>query len=194
MILTYEVADVSPKETQQAWIQFKHITFRICWQSFLETLWNSRINFFCCYRKCPLGPWTVDRCGDDRIVLVCVFQFCEESSFKPYPVVTIPRVLTPQVLVGGWEPRTFRRKRRSELRLLFMTRSVTCDPLPHSGVGTQLNKFTTWFSYLNWLVLWKFCLCFPILGISSSQLTNSYFSEGWLNRHPDPTSWNAMGK
>ena len=39
----------------------------------------------------------------------------------------------------------------------------------------------------NWLVVWlASCFIFPlILGMSSSQLTNSYFSEGWPNHQPD---------
>ena len=37
-----------------------------------------------------------------------------------------------------------------------------------------------------WLVVWLPFFIFPeILGISSSQLTNSYFSEGWPNHQPD---------
>ena len=37
-----------------------------------------------------------------------------------------------------------------------------------------------------WLVVWLPFFMFPeILGISSSQLTNSYFSEGWPNHQPD---------
>ena len=36
-----------------------------------------------------------------------------------------------------------------------------------------------------WLVVWNMAfMTFHILGISSSQLTNSYFSEGWLNHQP----------
>ena len=36
-----------------------------------------------------------------------------------------------------------------------------------------------------WLVVWLPCFIFPeILGISSSQLTNSYFSEGFFNHQP----------
>ena len=36
-----------------------------------------------------------------------------------------------------------------------------------------------------WLVLWSINFIFPfILGISSSQLTNSYFSVGWPNHQP----------
>ena len=39
--------------------------------------------------------------------------------------------------------------------------------------------------YLIWLVVWKINFIFPlILGMSSSQLTNSYFSEGWPNHQP----------
>ena len=37
----------------------------------------------------------------------------------------------------------------------------------------------------NWLVVWNINFIFPlILGMSSSQLTNSYFSEGWPNHQP----------
>ena len=37
-----------------------------------------------------------------------------------------------------------------------------------------------------WLVVWNINFIFPeILGISSSHLTNSYFSEGWPNHQPD---------
>ena len=33
--------------------------------------------------------------------------------------------------------------------------------------------------YMDWLVVWNMAFIFPIiLGISSSQVTNSYFSEG----------------
>ena len=37
----------------------------------------------------------------------------------------------------------------------------------------------------TWLLVWNHgILCFHILGMSSSQLTKSYFSEGWLNHQP----------
>ena len=36
------------------------------------------------------------------------------------------------------------------------------------------------YCYINWLVVWNMTFIFPlILGMSSSQLTNSYFSEGF---------------
>ena len=38
----------------------------------------------------------------------------------------------------------------------------------------------------NWLVVWnKNVMTFYILGMLSSQLTNSYFSERWLNHQSD---------
>ena len=40
-------------------------------------------------------------------------------------------------------------------------------------------------SITNWLVVWNIVfMTFHILGMSWSQLTNSYFSEGWLNHQP----------
>ena len=36
----------------------------------------------------------------------------------------------------------------------------------------------------SWLVVWKIFSFSIQLGMSSSQLTNSYFSEGWLNHQP----------
>ena len=52
----------------------------------------------------------------------------------------------------------------------------------------------SWRDYI-WLVVTGTCLnYFPIpLGMSSSQLTNSYFSEGWLNHQPDMVSENDVG-
>ena len=41
-----------------------------------------------------------------------------------------------------------------------------------------------------WFGTW--ILFFHILGISSSQLTNSYFSEGWLNHQPVSYSWTSI--
>ena len=37
----------------------------------------------------------------------------------------------------------------------------------------------------DWFVAWNMFYFFHRLGISSSQLTNSYFSEGWHNHQPD---------
>jgi hypothetical protein len=38
----------------------------------------------------------------------------------------------------------------------------------------------------NWLGVWNMAfMTFHILGMSSSQLTNSYLSEGALNQQPD---------
>ena len=47
---------------------------------------------------------------------------------------------------------------------------------------------------LFWLVVWLPFFIFPeILGISSSQLTNSYFSEGWVYNHQaDHFHWRVM--
>ena len=41
------------------------------------------------------------------------------------------------------------------------------------------------FTTHGWLVVWLPFLFSHILGISSSQLTKSYFSEGWPNHQPD---------
>ena len=41
-----------------------------------------------------------------------------------------------------------------------------------------------WTQYYNWLVVWTF-FSFSIYREESSQLTNSYFSELWLNHQPD---------
>jgi hypothetical protein len=40
----------------------------------------------------------------------------------------------------------------------------------------------------------EFGMTFHILGMSSSQLTNSYFSEGWLNHQPEPFGTGKNGK
>ena len=41
------------------------------------------------------------------------------------------------------------------------------------------------FTKKNWLLVWLPSILFShMLGISSSQLTNSYFSEGWPNHQP----------
>ena len=47
----------------------------------------------------------------------------------------------------------------------------------------------TFLSYISWLSItmpfnWWFGTFFHMLGMSSSQLTTSYFSEGWLNHRP----------
>ena len=49
--------------------------------------------------------------------------------------------------------------------------------------NVQTNPFSEIFSaiihiYIGWLVVWNMLLFFHILGMSSSQLTHSYFSEG----------------
>ena len=44
--------------------------------------------------------------------------------------------------------------------------------------GRERDGMTLFSDHLNWLVLWDISYFFQILGISSSQLTNSYFSEG----------------
>ena len=53
------------------------------------------------------------------------------------------------------------------------------------GVVTG-NQQKTWL-FETWL------LFFHTLGISSSQLTNSYFSEGWLNHQPDNLLFISVG-
>ena len=53
------------------------------------------------------------------------------------------------------------------------------------------------YIYHYWLVVWNIWIIFSFIGFlifKSSQLTNSYFSEGWLNHQPDYhyyiyTSW-----
>ena len=51
------------------------------------------------------------------------------------------------------------------------------------------------YTYIdNWLVVWTIFLFFHILGMSSSQLTNSYFSEGLLNHQPDKLSKGDLGR
>ena len=53
------------------------------------------------------------------------------------------------------------------------------------AVGSRMECIS--FSYnIYWLVVWNMAfMTFHILGMSSSQLTNSYFSEGWVNHQPD---------
>ena len=49
-----------------------------------------------------------------------------------------------------------------------------------------LNKTKQTYTRHIWVGGLEHFLIFPIqLGMSSSQLTNSYFSEGWLNHEPD---------
>ena len=63
---------------------------------------------------------------------------------------------------------------------------------PGSRVAEANNIFTCGQKFnivkqhiLGWLVLWNIIyIFFHILGMSSSQLTNSYLSEGWLNHQP----------
>ena len=51
-------------------------------------------------------------------------------------------------------------------------------------------KAPTRLAFICWLVVWNINSIFPeILGMSSSQLTKSYFSEGWLNHQPVCNIW-----
>ena len=58
------------------------------------------------------------------------------------------------------------------------------------GIDTMFNrkgeiKRQYHMDRMIWLVGLEHDLFFHILGMSSSQLTSSYFSEGWLNHQPD---------
>ena len=58
---------------------------------------------------------------------------------------------------------------------------------------TQFNDMIrlTYAQYVNWLVVWNIWIIFHILGMSSSQLTNSYFLEGWA-QPPSSHSFSSL--
>ena len=81
-----------------------------------------------------------------------------------------------------------------EPELRALARHLACDAFLHLRVKKASRFKYVWGfhifpasrkSLVGGLVaiFWIFPF---ILGISSSQLTNSYFSEGWLNHQPDP--------
>ena len=73
--------------------------------------------------------------------------------------------------------------------------SPECIPIPKipEMMGQMYPVVSGLLVLVNhWLVVWNMNFIFPlILGISSSQLTNSYFSEGWPNHQPDQVNLDA---
>ena len=67
-----------------------------------------------------------------------------------------------------------------------MVRCVSYCPTPLAFSAPQ-----KWSQiYVNWLVVWLPFFIFPYIGfLSSSQLTKSYFSEGWPNHQPVNLLW-----
>jgi hypothetical protein len=65
--------------------------------------------------------------------------------------------------------------------------SCMCNYVLHVNNSKYVFTYSTCLQifHLYWLVLWNMTFIFPIiLGMSSSQLTNSYFSEGWVYHQP----------
>ena len=72
--------------------------------------------------------------------------------------------------------------------------TITVNPGFHSTVVEELvgDKFTNRIKLVGGLVAINF-LFSHILGMSSSQLTKSYFSEGWLNHQQNKTMQDKVG-
>ena len=61
--------------------------------------------------------------------------------------------------------------------------------------GFVYRTMGTMVTTLFLLVVWKINFIFPYIGLlSSSQLTNSYFSEGWPNHQPVTDCWESISR
>ena len=81
------------------------------------------------------------------------------------------------------------------MRILRASLAEPCGALPAENPSRRIQSgdrgpfFFGEMPIQNWLVVWLPFFISHILGMSSSQLTNSYFSEGWPNHQPVAKWW-----
>ena len=79
--------------------------------------------------------------------------------------------------LGPWTQLVPLHRRRHRVICLLVLPNTLCK-----WIGSR-DKFNYW-KPLYWLVVWNIFCVLHILRMSSSQLTKSYFSEGWVYHQP----------